>query len=92
MNDPEAYRLTSASFATADEAKSAVEEFLADVAEARARHRISDVVVLAEVSAVTASGERQFASSACYGYQRNKIHMLADAFSKALAALIVRAP
>lgn len=49
-NDPATYKLCSTPHATPEEATSALEAFFADLAEIRKRHRIANVVLVAEVN------------------------------------------
>ena len=51
INDPENYRLMSQPFENGEAANKALDAFFEAVREARQKHRIADVVVLAMVSA-----------------------------------------
>jgi hypothetical protein len=94
--NPELFARMSAPFDTLDEANDALSAFFEDVSAAREKHRIKNVVVIAEIATRDADGERPGAASfSCgdvsavlpmvarkYGEEREAFEQLIDGMQK----------
>lgn len=76
-NNPKHYREMSHPFPSTDDANAALSAFFSDVEAARNKHRISDVVVICEVSHDLDGEEVRGAASASYGDSARFVTMLA---------------
>lgn len=94
--DPDRYARMAVPFESSTAANDAVAAFYKDVEDARERHKITDVLVLVEISHLVSSGATvQGSSSVSFGAWHNRLTMLARAygaererFEKAIAELI----
>jgi hypothetical protein len=98
INDPKKYREMSVPFATTEEANAALNAFFEDVKAAREKHRISDVVVLCEISHKIDDEEVRGGAFTSLGDRARVIIMLAREFGAeqarheaAVAGVIARA-
>lgn len=76
-NNPKHYREMSHPFPSTDDANAALSAFFADVKAARNKHRISDVVVICEVSHDFEGEDVRGSASASYGDSARFVAMLA---------------
>lgn len=80
INDPKKYREMSMPFETTEEANAALKAFFEDVKTAREKHRISDVVVLCEISHKIDDEEVRGGASTSLGDSARVLVMLAREF------------
>lgn len=79
------YREMSEPFASSEEANTALQAFFDEVAEARIKHKITDVLLVVSCIAVTAEGEAAFVTHAHFGDEFKVESMAAYAFGRASA-------
>ncbi len=79
-NDPALYRRMSEPFPDSETANDAVQAFFAGVEKLREQHRISDVLVLAEIGVMTDGTETRGAAQLFRGSRANIMPMLARAY------------
>ena len=82
-NDPATYRRLSEPFPSQAEAEKELDSFYEGVRALREKHRIRDVSLVWQVSAVTDSGEIELAGMGHLGDQHREVGMLAWALGKA---------
>lgn len=82
-NDPATYRRLSEPFPSQAEAEKELDSFYEGVRALREKHRIRDVSLVCQVSAVTDSGEIELAGIRHLGDQHREVGMLAWALGKA---------
>lgn len=78
QNDPEHYEKMNASYPSPEAAQAAIDAFIADVSEARERHRIGNVVIVAAVR----HDNQVMATHGILGDERHVVTLLAYALKR----------
>ena len=79
-SDPALYREMSVPHESADTANAAVQAFAEDVAAARKKHRIRDVLVVAQLGVTCGETEKDAATSFSFGDQGRIVELAAYAY------------
>ena len=79
-SDPALYREMSVPHESAESANAAVQAFAEDVAAARKKHRIRDVLVVAQLGVMCGETEKDAATSFSFGDQGRIVEMAAYAY------------